>query len=132
MSLVSKEKAIIKLTSFLDLELSDMSYSIRTSCRNVHMMLDNHYPVELDSLILIKVVNRVMKAMEDLVNVDEASLSYRMRKEKPVIEFLISCMNSVIDRVINSNGINESLFKNSSKFIDLIKIRDALLYLIYN
>lgn len=131
MSLVSKERAILKLISFLDLELSDMNYSVRISCRDINKMLDNNYPVELDISTLIKVVNRVMKAMEDLFTVDADSLSYRMRKERPVIESLICSMNYTINRVINSNGINESLFKNSSKFIDLIKIRDALLYLIY-
>lgn len=132
MNLVSRNNLIAKLSGFLDLELSDLSYSVRVSCKTIHSMLDNNYPVEVDSLLLIKILNRVMKSMENLFLVDQPSLEYKMRKEYFNIKSLIETMNNVIDRVLNSNSINESLFKNSSKFIDFVSVRDALLYLIYN
>lgn len=132
MNLVSRNNLITKLSGFLDLELSDLSYSVRVSCKTIHSMLDNNYPVEVDSLLLIKILNRVMKSMENLFLADQPSLEYKMRKEYFNIKSLIEVMNNVIDRVLNSNGINESLFKNSSKFIDFVSVRDALLYLIYD
>ena len=131
MNLVSRNNLIAKLSGFLDLELSDLSYSVRVSCKTIHSMLDNNYPVEVDSLLLIKILNRVMKSMENLFLSDQPSLEYKMRKEYFNIKSLIEVMNNVIDRVLNSNGINESLFKNSSKFIDFVNVRDGLMYLVY-
>lgn len=132
MNLVSRNNLIDKLSGFLDLELSDLSYSVRVSCKTIHSMLDNNYPVEVDSLLLIKILNRVMKSMENLFLADQPSLEYKMRKEYFNIKSLIEVMNNVIDRVLNSNGINESLFKNSSKFIDFVSVRDGLMYLVYD
>lgn len=132
MNLVSRNNLIAKLSGFLDLELFDLSYSVRVSCKTIHGMLDNNYPVEVDSLLLIKILNRVMKSMENLFLADQPSLEYKMRKEYFNIKSLIEVMNNVIDRVLNSNGINESLFKNSSKFIDFVSVRDGLMYLVYD